>query len=1169
MADKVDLQIAVASTYDDAGAKQAEQGLKRVEDAARQAEHASAKAAQTAGYAPAGGGQPEKGSTSALQQEQQAAAAAAEELSALGQAGQEAGQQVTEAARKASTTIEGVGPAGQETGQKVAEAAQIATAALQEEQAAADATSETLGSIGQGMDIGAADAIKEHEAALLALATACDTAIAALKQQVDAALSAATAANEETESLNKQVEARQRSASAAQTEKERNAALTQAMKLETLGKKALIEELKKLADARKAAASAGNAENFQKLTKQYEQAKTALEQLNTQASLNKIALMGQAQAGLQFAQGLGSLASQAANGTGNLASMATQAMALGMALKAGLGPIGWIMAALQGLSMLWSYFSEKQKKAAESMRDAAKAAKELQETLQRLASENASKRFSAIEETTQREVSAIKRREGAELASLERRHAAYEGARQRNLETLKKSIEAQIAEQEKLQVQGQISDAKLEAFREEKALELQEAERAAREMAEKEEAVRVGKAASTAEKTAAEYRAQYDQLRKEFGQLFNLSTGKNPQLEEILRNFDKFTAVKEASAKAIETINKEMEAEKANNDDNQKLAELRRKRATYEANMADAERRTADLTLWAEMTQGAILSSAKKQAVTYGMNTENLLRYGAAVLARKDSAEEALETAEAENAAAQNALRTMKGRVEANEALRKKEQMQADRGGALYEELDEEEKVRVARRELREIRQKEKEREEEWAKKQEESYSEQERWLREQLGSMQEGSELYKQYAAKLRQATDMQREEEWKAKQQANYAEQEKWLEEQLGSMQEGGLLWRQYVDRLRTVQGSLQQEAWAAKQRESLEAQEAWLQKTISQLGAGSQAAGKWAAQLRAVRLKGVQDALGELEARFRLTGDYARMDNRTQAQIHAADRHALQQRKAALDQLKASPDVDAATLKAINAKLKETRRQSAGLERAMAASARAALQQVEGMKPQKLKAANKMAQNRLDALARAYARMARMAARAAGKGDSKAAERYQKAMRKNALAQERIAGFSGRAEAHHRKTVANLQAIAQGTAKEERGLSARQRQRRQIEKALGVQHQHAKKAAAEAGKAAKEQEKLTRETKRQAQRAKKQAPARKAGDLAGELSSLKSAMGRCETNMAALKGALGSLSSAVSQVASAAASAAQTAANAATRQQKAIERINRQIARINAKI
>lgn len=1169
MADKVDLQIAVASTYDDAGVKQAEQGLKQVEDAARQAEQASAKAAQTAGNAPAGGGQTEKNSTSVLQQEQQATAAAAEELSSLGQAGQEAGQQVAEAAQQTSTTIEGLGQAGQEAGQKIAEAAQIATAALQDEQAAAAATRETLGSIGQGMDTGAADVIKEHEAALLALATACDTAIAALKRQVDAELSAATAANGETESANKQVEARQRSVSAAQTEKEKSVALTQAMKLETLGEKALIEELKKLASARKAAAAAGNVENFQKLTEQYKQAKTALQQLNTQASLNKIALMGQAQAGLQFAQGLGSLASQVTNGTGNLASMATQAMALGMALKAGLGPIGWIMAALQGLSMLWSYFSEKQKKAAESMRDAAKAAKELQETLQRLATENANKRFSAIEEMTQREVSAIKRREGAELASLERRHAAYEEARKKELETLKKSIAAQMAEQEKLQVQGQISDTDLEAFREEKELELQAAERTAREMAEKEEAVRVGKAASIAEKTAAEYREQYDQLRKEFGQLFNLSTGKNPQLEEILRNFDKFTAIKEESAKAIETINKEMEAEKANNDDKQKLTALRRKRAIYGANMADAERRMADLTLWAERTQEAILSSAKKQAVTSGMNTENLLRYGAAVLARKDRAEEALEAAEAENAAAQDALRSVKERVEVNEAQRKKEQMQADRGCTLYEELSEEEKIRVSKRELREIRQREKEREEEWTKKQEESYNEQERWLREQLRSMKEGSELYKQYTAKLRQVTDLQREDEWKAKQQANYAEQEEWLVEQLGAMQEGGMLWRQYTERLRTVQDSLQQEAWVEKQRESLEAQEAWLQETISHLEEGSQTAKKWTAQLRAVKLKGVQDELNNIEKQYQVTGDYARQDNRTQAQIHAADKKALQQRKEALEKLKASPDTDAATLKAINQKIKETNKQAAGLEKNMAASARAALQQVEAMKPQKLKASNKLAQSKLDALANAYSRMAKMAARAASKGDTKAVERYQKAMQKNVLAQERITKYSGQAASHYRKTTANLQAIAQGTSQEEKGMSSQQRRRRQIEKALGVQQKNTQKAATEAGKTAKAQEQLTKATKKQSQKTKNQTSAEKIENLNGEISSLKAAIRQCEQSMSALKTNLGGLVSVTGQVSSAAASAAQTAANAVSKQQKSIERIQKQIDRINSKI
>lgn len=1064
--DKVDVKIGIAADYDDAGARQAERGLKGVELAARQAEQASAKAVQEAGRAPAE-----------------------------------------------------AGPGGG-------------------------------GALPQGQ--GPTEALREYRAVLLSLAEACDEALGALKRQVEAELAAAQAAEGSTVGADRQAQARLRGAAAAQAEGDRAAALTQAMRLESMGKRALIAELQRLAAARKAAAAAGQSDAYRQLTEQYRQAKAALEQLNTQGSLNRIALMGQAQAGLQFAQGLESLSSQVAQGSGNLAGMATQAMALGLALKAGLGPVGWMMAALQGLSMLWSHFSDGQKRATESMREAAAAAHDLQGSLRRLALENVARQAEAIEECTRREVAALQRREGAELASLQRRHEAAEAARQRELEGLRLSVAAQLAEQERLRALGQTPDAQLELFREEKGRELEVAERAARTAAAQEGALRARAAAETAKRSADAYRAQYERLRQEFGQLFNLSSGRNPQLEEFLRLVDRLSAVKEENARAIEVLNRQMEAEKAGEDDEARLAALRRERLRHERNIVEAERRLAEATHRAEMSQGAMLETARQQEVAYGLSTEGLLRYGAAVLARKDRAEEALEAAEAQQAAAQDALRAAQGRVSAEEEAA----AEAERG-------------RAAQRELREAHQREREREAAWAARQQEGYAEQERWLKAQMAGMREGSELYGRYAERLRQVSDLRREEVWKQKQLEGFAEQERWLKAQLAGMREGGVLWRQYAERLRTVQNALQQEAWAAKQQEGLAAQEAWLQGMISLSEAGSQAAEAWVKQLRAVRLKGVQEALQRLEGQFLLSGDYARQDGRTQAQIYAADRRALQQRQRVLEDLRATPEVDAATLRAINAKLQETQRQAAGLRRAMAASARAALQQVEAMRPQRLRAANRMAQSRLDALAQAYARMARQAARAASRGDGEAAGRYQRAMRRNALAQERAAGFSGQAAALHRQTVGQLQAIAQGTSQEERGLSAQQRRRRQIERALGEQQKSTQRAADEAARGSRAQARLTREVRRQAQGARGRAAAGRPQDVSRELAALQEVSRQGEGHLSELKSALEGLAAVVGRVSDAAEAAAATAAHAVSRQQKAIETLQKQIDRINRKL
>ena len=125
---------------------------------------------------------------------------------------------------------------------------------------------------------------------------------------------------------------------------------------------------------------------------------------------------------------------------------------------------------------------------------------------------------------------------------------------------------------------------------------------------------------------------------------------------------------------------------------------------------------------------------------------------------------------------------------------------------------------------------------------------------------------------------------------------------------------------------------EEWQQVQRGTLEEQAAWLAQTAAGFAAGSAEAKRWAEALRGVNLRQINEELNSLGETFRVTGNYAAKDNRTQAQIHAADEKALRERRAALERLKTAPDVDAATLKAINTKIKETDRQTRGLRQSM---------------------------------------------------------------------------------------------------------------------------------------------------------------------------------------------------------------------------------------------
>ena len=166
-----------------------------------------------------------------------------------------------------------------------------------------------------------------------------------------------------------QQQVQQQAEHAAQQQQAAEQATAEAMRFTAMGKQELVRELEHLTQARQQAAAAGDAAQYEKLTKSINNAKQALEGLNTGQSMATIATVQQAQAGMQMAQGLESLAKNARSGSVDMATMASQVIALGMAFKAGLGPIGWAMAALQGLQAVMQTVTEWDEKQAAAIRD--------------------------------------------------------------------------------------------------------------------------------------------------------------------------------------------------------------------------------------------------------------------------------------------------------------------------------------------------------------------------------------------------------------------------------------------------------------------------------------------------------------------------------------------------------------------------------------------------------------------------------------------------------------------------------------------------------------------------------------------------------------------------------------------------------------------------------
>lgn len=343
-----------------------------------------------------------------------------------------------------------------------------------------------------------------------------------------------------------------------------------------------------------------------------------------------------------------------------------------------------------------------------------------------------------------------------------------------------------------------------------------------------------------------------------------------------------------------------------------------------------------------------------------------------------------------------------------------------------------------------------------------------------------------------------------------------------------------------------------WQEVQRGTLEEQAAWLEQTAASFAAGSEEAKRWLDALRGVKMRQVQEEINGLADKYRVTGNYAERDNRTQAQIHAADMQALQQRRAALQALKATPDLDAATLRTINSRIKETDRQTRGLRDAMHEAANAAQRAVAALQPLGQQAKNKGMQGSLRRAEKAFVALARQAERQAARGNTDAMERTLAAMRKNALSQEKMTGYTGRATAKYKEVANNLQHMAKGTAQIDRGLTAQQKQENAVRQELTGQRRYTARAAKSAAEvaAATAQEAAARkqaanQAQKDAQNTRPQQQVQQIADLTAQLNTANAALQQANSSILTLNSAINSMAQAASAAANAAAQGAQNAA------------------------
>ena len=330
----------------------------------------------------------------------------------------------------------------------------------------------------------------------------------------------ATAVQQAKNDLQQQQVAAQQAAAAAEQQAQAEQLLREQMELEAKGRAALIAELNRLAEARRKAAAAGETEQYQKLDAQIGRTRQAFEKLNQVQETANLGKLNQAQLGIQVADSLNNLAASAQNGTLSLGQMVGAIGSVSMAIKAGLGPIGWMMLAVQGLQMAWDAYTASQESSADIIernnKEAEKWQKRQEERIAAVADANA-KATQKIQATFQAEVEAAqqaqKQRESIAAAATARRiqDAEQEAALRRT--------QAEI-EQQRIQaaqalgtIDKETAAARLAALREQIAADQQHLDLLKQKEQASNTATNADAAAEAAQQAAQAYEREFGRMR--------------------------------------------------------------------------------------------------------------------------------------------------------------------------------------------------------------------------------------------------------------------------------------------------------------------------------------------------------------------------------------------------------------------------------------------------------------------------------------------------------------------------------------------------------------------------------------------------------------------------------------------------------------------------------
>lgn len=264
---------------------------------------------------------------------------------------------------------------------------------------------------------------------------------------------------------------------AALSEHKRAQAMADSLRYGAMNARELRAEVEKLSGALRKASVSGDRGAYERLAQSLQSARGALRSLTQEQNIARAAMMGQATAGMQLANQLNALAESAASGQVNVASMANQVISLGMAFKAGLGPIGWVMAALQGLQLVMERVTGWEAKEAAAIAETEKMLKKKAEAMEALRIEemktaNAIAKGQAEESARQAEAQGQ-----AEIARLKGENAAKQAERERDLQSLRSTLKAETDLKKAAVMRGELSEEEFNAWQEGEKRKIEQAEK--------------------------------------------------------------------------------------------------------------------------------------------------------------------------------------------------------------------------------------------------------------------------------------------------------------------------------------------------------------------------------------------------------------------------------------------------------------------------------------------------------------------------------------------------------------------------------------------------------------------------------------------------------------------------------------------------------------------